>query len=89
MDMFLAPQATEWSEAVYIPDDVASRALHGPTRIYIWGRVDYDDIFDGTEPHFTNWCYRVLIRTNKASDPDIQFATEGPYNRSDEDIKRA
>lgn len=86
--MFLAPQATEWSEPIYIPDDVATRALSGPTRIFIWGRVDYDDIFDGTGAHFTNWCYRVLLRLNAAGEPERQFIAEGSHNGSDEDAKR-
>lgn len=49
--MFLGPQATEWSEAVIIPNHVATAALLRGERINIWGRVEYEDIFDARSLH--------------------------------------
>jgi hypothetical protein len=82
--MFLAPQATEWSEPVRITSATANTALRGNTNIYIWGRVDYRDIFDDTPPRFTEWCYQMLIEDVKRA-PRFQFIAYGPHNRSDED----
>jgi hypothetical protein len=85
--MFLGPQATEWSEAVHIPGNVATDALKGKGHIFIWGRVEYHDIFDDTPLHFTEWCYRVLfVRTQPHPLP--QFVAFGPYNGSDEDSRQ-
>ncbi|HWE75521.1 MAG TPA: hypothetical protein VG328_20340, partial [Stellaceae bacterium] len=44
--MFLAPQANEWSDPIVLPPSVATAALNGTTQVYVWGRVDYDDIFE-------------------------------------------
>jgi hypothetical protein len=81
--MFIGPEATEWSAPIDIPENIASAAIDGTIKIFIWGRVDYGDIFDETQPHFTEWCYRLhpLIGVN---DIQIQFVAYGHYNRSDE-----
>lgn len=81
--MFLAPQAVEWSEAVEIPAEVATQALQGKQKLFIWGRVDYDDIFDGTSRHFTEWCYQIHI-FESGGRVDTQFVAFSDYNRSDD-----
>jgi hypothetical protein len=82
--MFLGPRATEWSEPIKIPANVATDALKGRQVIFIWGRATYNDIFDGTPEHFTRWCYK-LVFTRTTPLPLIQFVAFGPYNGSDED----
>jgi hypothetical protein len=84
--MFLGPNATEWSEAISIPGNVATAALKGIEKINIWGRVDYEDIFDETEPHFTECCYRLhFIDDGPAI--RIQFVSFSDHNRSDENSR--
>ena len=82
--MFLGPQAREWSEGIEIPPNLATEAAQGISAIYIWGRVDYRDIFDDTPPRFTQWCNRLSLTRNG---PEIlhEFVSFGPYNQSDED----
>ena len=82
--MFLGPKATEWSEPIRIPAQVATAALHGGESIFIWGRVEYRDIFDKTRLHFTEWCYK-LVFVRIEPHPQTQFVAFGPHNRSDED----
>jgi hypothetical protein len=82
--MFLGPKATEWSEPIRIPANVATTALHGGESIFIWGRVEYRDIFDKTRLHFTEWCYKLVFVRVQPS-PQTQFVAFGPHNRSDED----
>ena len=82
--MFLGPQATEWSTGIDIPSPVASSALKGDQHIFIWGRTDYEDIFDGTRPHFTEWCYRLKL-SESGTQLYPQFIAYGEHNRSDED----
>jgi hypothetical protein len=84
--MFLGPNATEWSEAISIPGNVATAALKGTETINIWGRVDYEDIFGDTDPHFTEWCYRLQF-TDAGHEISIQFVAFSDYNRSDEDSR--
>jgi hypothetical protein len=84
--MFLAPQATEWSEPIRIPSPIATRVLREQTRVYIWGRVDYRDIFEDTPQRYTEWCYRMVIEdVPQTRTPRFQFIAYGPHNRSDED----
>jgi hypothetical protein len=85
--MFLGPQATEWSEAIRIPGNIATDALYERTHIFIWGRVDYEDVFNGTAPHFTEWCYRLRFVNPAGGNIQTQFVAFGSYNRSDEDSR--
>src|SRR5205814_2704436 len=55
MKMFVGPGATEWSAPIVIPPPHAMEITQGPLSFYIWGRVDYEDVFDATSPHFTEW----------------------------------
>lgn len=82
--MFLGPKATEWSEPIKIPANVATDALKGKQVIFIWGCATYNDIFDRTPEHFTQWCYK-LVFTRTSPQPLTQFVAFGPYNGSDED----
>lgn len=82
--MFIGPEATEWSAPISVPQDIATEALNGSMCIYVWGRVDYQDIFDSTRPHFTEWCYQ-LIFIGSDRDVNTQFVAYGDYNGSDED----
>jgi hypothetical protein len=86
--MFLGPQATEWSEAMNIPANVATAALKGGDNVFVWGRVEYRDIFDNTPLHFTEWCYKMVF-TRVSPKPLTQFVAFGPHNRSDEDTRQS
>jgi hypothetical protein len=85
--MFLSPQATEWSAAIEIPPHVANAASKGDGHIFIWGRVDYEDIFPSTQPHFTQWCYRVNISIIDNQVHPTRYVAFGDYNNSDEDSR--
>ena len=90
VSMFLGPKATEWSTTINVPSNVATDAFNERSRIFIWGRVDYEDIFDNTEPHFTQWCYRlVFVFPGGAFGNPMrtQLVAFGNYNRSDEDTR--
>jgi hypothetical protein len=78
--MFVGPEAQEWSAPVLIPLNIVNIVNRGTSKIYFWGRVDYLDIFDNTQPHFTEWCYRVYSAPNQSN---WQFVAYGDYNRSD------
>ncbi len=85
--MFLGPRAFEWSEAIKIPGNVATEALEGRQEIIVWGRVEYEDIFENTKPHFTEWCYKLDIAA-QSGNITIQPVAFSAYNRSDEDEER-
>lgn len=84
--LFLGPRATEWSAPIDIPNDVSIRASNGQTHIFVWGRIDYRDIFENSRPHFSQWCYRVRFY-RVGAEVRSQFVAFGPYNRTDEDTR--
>jgi len=84
--MFLGPNATEWSEAIELNAREATLVLDGKQNIFIWGRVEYRDVFNKTPIHYTEWCYR-LIFTKLVPQPESQFVAFGPHNGSDEDSR--
>ena len=81
MKMLVGPETTEWSAPVEIPRNLANEAANGTRTIYIWGRVDYLDIFDAAKPHFTEWCYRIYIPTGAPQ--NWQFVAYGDRNKCD------
>jgi hypothetical protein len=80
MKMLVGPETTEWSAPIEIPRNIANEAVNGTRTIYVYGRVDYLDIFDRAKPHFTEWCYRVYI---PAGSGNWQFVAYGDRNRCD------
>jgi hypothetical protein len=85
--MYLGPEATEWSDAVHFNAMEVTQVLEGKQSIFIWGRCDYRDVFDGTAAHHTIWCYR-LIFTQTQPRPETQFVAFGPHNGSDQDTAK-
>ncbi len=36
-------------------------AIEQRLNLYVWGRATYDDLFEGTTPHFFEFCHRVEV----------------------------
>lgn len=81
--MFLGPQAVMFSNPVHISADNLVAAAKDETRIYIWGRVDYTDMFGAD--HYSQFCYRLRAETVPDNSYGMRHRTYyGPYNRTDE-----
>jgi hypothetical protein len=85
---FVAPQAIERSEAIDMSG--APRALvdyhyfspgGDEPLIFIWGRADYEDIFQ--QSHFLEWCYRLRLDRHDGVNFRANFVQWGDYNRTD------
>jgi hypothetical protein len=85
--MFLAPQAQEWTQGITIPKEVLAKVESLEENVYVWGQADYEDIFDGTGPRFTQWC-NLLVIDGERRPPTVEFVAYGDFNRSDEDARR-
>ena len=57
---------------------------------YIWGWVDYNDVFPGTERHRTEFCYQILVGpAGRHADPNQIIVTSyKKHNGSDEECLR-
>lgn len=53
--------------------------------ILIWGRADYEDVFD--KPHFVEWCYELRFDMYDGKRLSATFIQIGNHNRTDEDTK--
>jgi hypothetical protein len=50
-----------------VPDEQVVPIMAGyPNRVYIWGRVTYEDVFG--RPHFTEFCQSIYFQTAKGED---------------------
>jgi hypothetical protein len=81
--MFLGPKMEMPSlPMTFAPEEIASVG-RGIARIYIWGRVDYVDIFGA--PHYTQFCYQLSVETAIGQPFGWRHRTYyGTYNRTDE-----
>lgn len=88
---FLGPRATEGSWYIEMPparsliDYGAFRQGH-ETRILIWGRADYEDVF--SKSHFVEWCHELRFDMHDGHTLRASFIQTGDYNRTDEDNSR-
>jgi hypothetical protein len=74
--------------SLLIPMRDIQAAIEERVTLYVWGRATYEDIFDGTKPHFIEFCHRLEVTGSTPDKVSIAFTHYGPHNRSDEDAMR-
>jgi len=79
----LGPKGTTLLDAVEIP--ISSIAAQ---RVFIWGWADYDDIFDATPRHRTEFCCRVVVIPQNPAQMMVRFETYRMHNGYDDDCFR-
>jgi hypothetical protein len=65
-------------------------AQQGTGHIYVWGWVDYDDTFEDTARHRTEFCYKLMIvgDPNINNPAHISFRTYREHNGTDTECFR-
>lgn len=58
---FIPPEGQIEDEPIRIPPNILNAGQQGHIRIFIWGWVEYDDIFPGTQPHRTEFCNEIIF----------------------------
>ena len=43
-------------------------AIEERLHLYLWGRATYEDMFEGSEPHFFEFCYRLDVSGARPKD---------------------
>jgi hypothetical protein len=74
--------------AVLIPMRDIQAAIENRVQLYVWGRATYQDVFEGTEPHFFEFCYRLDVAGATPGNIALTFTHYGPHNRADADSQR-
>jgi hypothetical protein len=63
-------------------------AIEERVHLYFWGRATYEDVFEGSAPHFVEFCYRLDVKGTAPNAIALVFSHYGPHNRTDEDSQR-
>jgi hypothetical protein len=58
---FIGPHGTFYSSPLWVHTSLIDRTARGETYIYLWGWVDYDDVFEKTPRHRTEFCLQLIV----------------------------
>lgn len=79
----IGPNSEIRSGDVDIPKDHIAKILSGTGKFYVWGRAEYDDVFEGTPRRHVEFCYQVVIA--RISDlKELQGGTPFEFNTHDQ-----
>ena len=84
-NLFLGPASKAEFGAIFIPMRDIQAAIEQRLNLYVWGRATYDDLFEGTKPHFFEFCHRVEVAGETPDKMRLSFTQFGSSNGSDED----
>jgi hypothetical protein len=79
----LAPNSEMFAQVGKIAQSALASVARKESNILIWGWLDYDDVFPGTERHRTEFCFRVDVRYGADGIPNITFPIYGRFNGFD------
>ena len=57
----MGPKGSTWSAECEVPIDKILAAKNNEGNLFIWGWLEYDDIFEGTPRHRTEYCFEVKV----------------------------
>jgi hypothetical protein len=86
--LFLGPKGKSDTGFVVIPMRDLQAAIEERVALYFWGRATYEDVFEGTPPHFVEFCYRLDVKGTTPNAVTLAFSHYGPHNRTEEDTQR-
>jgi hypothetical protein len=86
--LFLGPGGRADVGSALIPMRDLQAAIEERVHLYFWGRATYEDMFEGSEPHFLEFCYRLDVAGATPDKIVLTFTHYGAHNRSDEDSVR-
>lgn len=86
---FVAPGANIWSSTISLDSAAIGSVYLGQTRLYFYGWVSYEDVFDGTPRHRTRFCWQAIPTGTDPSAPAGQMTwamrSFGHYNSMADD----
>jgi hypothetical protein len=88
-NLFLGPSARSEFGTIFIPMRDIQAAIEQRLHLYVWGRATYDDMFEGSESHFFNFCHRLEVAGTAPNNIALRFTQFGLNNGSDEDRRKA
>ncbi|MEI8152192.1 MAG: hypothetical protein WCG92_11400, partial [Hyphomicrobiales bacterium] len=86
--LFLGPSAKAEFGPVLIPMRDIQAAIEDRLHLYVWGRATYDDMFEGSQPHFFDFCHRIEASGEAPGNISLRFTQFGLGNGADEDRRQ-
>jgi hypothetical protein len=84
----IGPQLTWHTPSITIPASELETPLVGAFH-YLWGWIEYDDIFASMPRHRTEFCFRIECeRLQPTNEFWVGFAPHSKFNAADEDCLR-
>ena len=84
-NLFLGPGGQAEIGTVLIPMRDIQAAIEQRLQLYVWGRAAYEDVFEGTQPHFFEFCRRIEVTGATPDKVALNFTQFGLSNGSDQD----
>lgn len=85
----IGPRAAVESQEYIFAAMEMTLAARGGVRCFIWGWVDYDDVFEDSTRHRTEFCFQVVAKSwGDSFDPNISFRPYQQFNGADGDCMR-
>jgi hypothetical protein len=88
--IIIAPSAIMHSVGFEINVDRLEEIRQGFRAVYIWGWCDYNDVFDDTDQHRSEFCFEVTVSGNPIyKEGGFKYRRHGPFNGFDRECFRA
>jgi hypothetical protein len=85
----IGPQTIWHTPNVTVTAEELEKPAIPTAKRYLWGFVEYDDIFSGTLRHRTEFCFQIVFkRLQPTNEPWIGFEPYSRFNAADNDCLR-
>jgi hypothetical protein len=83
------PHAIMTTATIEVPATDIESVVGTTRRWYAWGWVEYDDVFDGTPRHRTEFCFEISVtRRPVTNELFMAFLVDRRFNAADQDCLR-
>lgn len=87
MPLVIGPKATSFSPVITFDSSTIRMVREGQGRVLIWGWAEYDDVFNETSRHRTEFAYQLTV-TGGIGNSHVDFSQYRRFNGVDEDCER-
>ena len=85
--LVMGPKSKSFSPAIAIDASTVRMVRELEGRVLIWGWAEYDDIFEDSTRHRTEFCYQMIV-SGDPPNSHIGFSQYRRFNGADEDCER-
>jgi hypothetical protein len=88
LPLVIGPRGTSFSPVIVIEGSTIRNVRELQGRVLIWGWAEYDDVFEGSRRHRTEFCYQMTV-TGSMSSSHIGFRQYRRFNGVDDECERS